>query len=398
MLAHPNPNSNSNSNSNSRQSNSHTHTHTNTNTPGRAQTQTQTQTQTHTHTHTNTNTNTGTGIHTTRTDANTSSRSGKNAGGVVDVSPSTQLPLVMLLDLDGTLIGRVNLLICEYDLHREAARSRGAGASAAASAAGRALRESFTERLRHGILRPGVKRFVRRVEQMRAELAGSATPIELFVYTASEDAWARFIIPCVEAAIGARFNRPLFVRSHCLVRQGSTELRKSIASLMPRLLRALRPRYPLLLDQGSLADRIVLVDNTSGVLIDPNERARLLVCPTYDYQHVHDVLGRLPAGVLLTRPLLVATVLARHGVGRGPPWAAATAAELASSYYLWLSQAIARTARPNELAQRHDVFWEALRKNVLAIARRSPRATLPAQAVTALQRAGTSALPAQGPA
>jgi len=236
-----------------------------------------------------------------------------------------------------------------------------------------------------------VRKFFRRVEQLRSQAAGSATPIELFVYTASDDGWARFIIPCVEAAIGARFNRPLFMRSHCLTRPGSGELRKSISQLAPKLMRALRPRYPLLLEQGQLADRIMLVDNTPGVLVDPNENARLLVCPTYDYQCVHDVIGRLPVGTITSRPALIATVLARHGVGRASTQQqlhqAASAVGLASAYYQWLALAISRTARPNELAQRHDTFWEALRRNLLALARRSPRATLPAQTVSALQRA-----------
>ena len=332
-------------------------------------------------------------------------RAGPSADADADADargrPSTSLPLVLLLDLDGTLIGRVNMLIAEYDLHREVARAEGAGAAAAAAAAGRALRESFVTRLKHGLLRPGVRRFVRRVEQLRAE-GGATTPIELFVYTASDDPWARFIIPCVEAAIGARFNRPLFMRSHCLVRTGTNELRKSVAALLPRLLRSLRPRYPLLLSQAELAERVVLVDNTPGVLADPREQARLLICPTYEYNPVFDVLGRLPPGAILTRPALVAVVLARHGIGRQVGTASASArgagpVAMLSAYYQWLSTALSRTQRPNELAQRNDVFWEALRRHVSALARRTHRATLPAHAVAALQHAAAVAAASTAP-
>jgi hypothetical protein len=358
-----------------------------------------------THAHTSSTNTSSTRTH-TRTHTHTTHRATDADGAAAG---TTRLPLVLLLDLDGTLIGRVNLLICEYDLHREAARAEGASAAGAAAAAGRALRESFAARLRHGILRPGVRRFVRKLEQLRGD--AGATPVELFLYTASDDAWARFLVPCVEAAIGARFNRPLFVRSHCVLVPpagasgigggggggGGGDLRKSIAPLLPKLLRSLRPRYPLLLSASDLADRVVLVDNTAGVMADPRENARLLVCPTYDFQHVHDVLGRLNAETLLSRPALVATVLARHGLqplatqqgqqqqgqgqGQGP-----NPIRLVATYYQWLGGAIARTARSNELAQRHDAFWDALRKQVVALTRRTPRATLPAPAVAALAR------------
>ena len=56
-------------------------------------------------------------------------RAGPSADADADADargrPSTSLPLVLLLDLDGTLIGRVNMLIAEYDLHREVARAEG---------------------------------------------------------------------------------------------------------------------------------------------------------------------------------------------------------------------------------------------------------------------------------
>lgn len=300
-----------------------------------------------------------------------------------------RLPLVLLIDLDGTLIGGVKLLLAEYDMHREAARLAGAETAAATAAkASRTLRESFVTRLQEGgILRPHVRRFARRMEQLCAK--AGATPVELFVYTASEDSWAKFLIPCVEAAIGVRFNRPLFVRSHCV----AGGARKAIAPLLPKIASALRRRYARLAS-SDLVDRVVLIDNTPDIMMDPSERERLIVCPTYSYRHIHDVIGRLPASIPLERPSLIATVLARNDIDLSPHVhqlarhnRPGPSDGVLAAYYHWLSTAIMQSHESNTSSIQSDVFWEAMRRLVSAVARRSVSATLPSDAVKSLRQA-----------
>ena len=128
------------------------------------------------------------------------------------------LPLVMLLDMDGTLVGKVGSVLCEYDLHRTlgaaaapasaAASARPKTASVASPTVHKGLRDAIVARLRYGIIRPHVLEFCR---------GATAIPgVELYVYTASEAWWAAFFVPCIEAALGVRFNRPIFSRDHCV--------------------------------------------------------------------------------------------------------------------------------------------------------------------------------------
>lgn len=253
-----------------------------------------------------------------------------------------QKPLVVLLDLDGTLAGRVTSVLCEYEIYKTVTVSKKSNSFNVP----KHIRESMISRLRYGIIRPHVIDFCRGVAEM-----GSG--IELFVFTASENTWANFFVPCVEAALGVRFNRPIFTRNHCVVKQlpaaapahshapmnggmtkkkdrapsgqapvyyGGVSLLKSITKLRPLIARALRGRYPGLRAPGDLIDRVILVDNTPHVMSDPRESARLVVCPTYDYAYVYDVIAHLPVDVLHSGFAQLVPVLQRNGMFPTGTW------------------------------------------------------------------------------
>ena len=250
-----------------------------------------------------------------------------------------QKPLVVLLDLDGTLVGRVTSVLSEYDIYKTIAPAK--SSSRSSKAVGNApvapnvpkhIRESIISRLRYGIIRPHVIDFCRGVAEMGAG-------IELFVFTASENTWANFFVPCVESALGIRFNRPIFTRNHCVMKQlptpngstigganaknksseaqvfyGGVSILKSIVKLRPMIVRSLRSRYPELRAPGDLVDRVILLDNTPHVMADPRESARLVVCPTYDYVYVYDVLAHLPVDVLHSGFRQLVPILQRNGM------------------------------------------------------------------------------------
>ena len=237
---------------------------------------------------------------------------------------SDQKPLVVLLDLDGTLAGRVTSVLCEYDVYKSMGKPRGMP---------KHVRDSIVSRLRYGIIRPYVIDFCRGVADMGAG-------IELFVFTASENTWANFFIPCMESALGVRFNRPIFTRNHCIINQipmpsgggglpegrkkksdasvpmfmGGVSVLKSISKLRPLIVRSLRGRYPGVRSPEDLVDRVILVDNTPHVMVDSRESKRLVVCPTYDYTYVYDVLAHLPVDVLHAHFVQLVPVLQRNGM------------------------------------------------------------------------------------
>jgi hypothetical protein len=98
--------------------------------------------------------------------------------------------------------------------------------------------------------------------------------IEFFIYTASSDSWAHFLIPhIVNVLFGNQkvINKHYFTRSHC-----NDDGSKSINNVKPYIQKSLKSKYP-----KSTFDHIYLVDN--NIVLKTPEIDRLLYCPSYDY-------------------------------------------------------------------------------------------------------------------
>jgi hypothetical protein len=288
-----------------------------------------------------------------------------SSASAANAPPCRAPPRVLLLDLDGTIVGRVSAIVAEH----EALSLALAGGSAAAT---RMMRASVVDRLKYGTVRPHFDTFCR-----HATAAGSN--VELFLYTASDDRWAAFLVPCLEAAVGVKFNRPIFARKHCVAAGG--ELRKSIARVLPTVFTRLKKKYGLP-NAACLRQRIALIDNTPSVALTDLDATRIVRCPTYDYSYVYDVLGRVDINVMHRRYLRLAAVLERHSLF---PASGAAGALLPSSagalvsragqppasqssmrfqqflqlYYARLSEQLGATLAANRAALR-DTFWLSL--------------------------------------
>lgn len=237
----------------------------------------------------------------------------------------------MLIDLDGTLVGKVGNVVCEYEVARLSGRKEL-----------RAFKESLVARLRYGIIRPHVHAFCKQ----------STPGLELFVYTASDAAWAAFLVPCVEAALGFKFQRPIFTRAHCV----GPENKKSLAGVRPAVFARLRRAYKLL--PSAVRDlNMVLVDNTPDVMADPAEQASLVVCPTYSYAYYYDVLGRVDVDTLHRRFARFVPCLTQVGLFPAAAAAPKSYQEFAAVYYRMLGAALADTYAGNAVALTSDHFW-----------------------------------------
>lgn len=198
--------------------------------------------------------------------------------------------------MDGTLIGRIAPQVCEYEVVSTLQKKKV-----------RQVRAEIVEHLRFGVVRPHLATFLTRVKE--------AVPrTEFFVYTASDDAWAKFLVPCIEEAIGFKFARPIFTRRHCRLSNG--DYKKSIAAVAPHILRRLRPAYAGLV--GARAEDIVrdalLIDNNPVVMRSGEEEDRLVRCGTYNYAYFRDVLAKLEPAVLHARHARLVPLLAAFGL------------------------------------------------------------------------------------
>ena len=174
-------------------------------------------------------------------------------------------PLIMLMDLDGTLQGNISPQLVEYDLINRI-NSLIPSKSSNIKYSLKNLYSDFTS----GLLRPFVQEAI-------SSMKKTHPTIEFYIYTASSDDWAHFILDQINKSFFAKknlINKPYFTRKH-LTEYGV----KSISKIRPIIVHNLRKKYP-----NARFNQIYLIDN--NFVLSPTEMNKLIYCPTYDYKVV----------------------------------------------------------------------------------------------------------------
>ena len=183
------------------------------------------------------------------------------------------LPFVVVLDLDGCIIGDVSSHLAEWVVTQRTPRSMNR------------FHNNLQWSLQQGLLRPEFQVFTDAVKAREG--------IELFVYTASTSDWAKVVIPDIEKVIHFKFNRPLLTREDCLAdRVGNTV--KCIDHIQPKIFKSLKTKYPALTFAHKLNARVCHIDN-SDVL---KQRWAWIRTRTYDYVPAHDPIRNIELSVL----------------------------------------------------------------------------------------------------
>lgn len=261
-------------------------------------------------------------------------------------------PLVLFIDLDGTILGDISHLLAERDV---------VTVFCPGPASMKALRASHVSRMRYGVVRPRLDSFLRRLEQCNKDATGRH--IETFVYTASEPAWAAYVVGIIEIALGFRFNKPVFTRRNCQAMANGT-FQKALTPLLPTVVSSLRRKgYGLTL--AGLEGRVALVDNNPTVIRSAVDRVRLITCPTYNFVQAFDVLRLVDIDVMQAKYELIAQLLASLGMypDTRPP---RSCRHFLRIYYAGLMARLRKTTRAENGAEIRDRFWARLRSAILS--------------------------------
>jgi hypothetical protein len=203
-------------------------------------------------------------------------------------------PLVVMLDLDGTIIGDIRPQITTYDISNQI-KSHGAK-----------LKYTFSDykmKLNGGIIRPSFSEFINRLKK-------DVPFIEFFIYTASEKKWASHIISHIEKACSIKINRPLFTRKDCIVK--GDNLLKSLAKVKPQVLRVLKKKYGIM----DLTNKILIIDN-SPVFIEQDTPYHIL-CKTYNFVYPENLGAIISHEEYCKHQHIIDRILSSHlGVGPG---------------------------------------------------------------------------------
>lgn len=181
------------------------------------------------------------------------------------------IPYIILFDLDGTIVGNVSPLVTEWELLHKNDKKKI-----------KDFKKAVVKKLQNGVMRPHLADFCSMVSR-------HLRYIEFFIYTASDPTWAVFLVSCLEEATGLCFQRPIFTRNNCLLKDG--DFTKSIECVSPLILKKLKSKYKDLTKVSQLKNRICLIDNNE--VLSKGERSKLIKCPTYDYIDNYDIFSRL---------------------------------------------------------------------------------------------------------
>lgn len=198
---------------------------------------------------------------------------------------------IVVLDLDGTLIGDVTPILVEYEILNKITTPTYAKTRA---------RQSLIDAMTYGsLLRRGVKAML-------------GTPgIEFYVYTASETNWAKTVIRAIEQVTNVQVNRPIFTRKDCIV-TNTNEIRKDLSYIKNKISRSIKKKHNL--KQVNLSNSLLFVDNTPDVLLNQSERDLQITCPTYNRAFIPDILSGLPTKKIVDNAALISNLLQMQSV------------------------------------------------------------------------------------
>jgi hypothetical protein len=257
----------------------------------------------------------------------------------------TAPPVVILLDFDGTIVGDVEWFSAEYGFIQEMKR-RIMGLQVKYKS------DYIINDLLRGMIRPHFVEFIKAIKEHNPN-------VEFFIYTASDDDWAKFIIPVIEKRLQLQFPRPIVSRSSCSW-TGSI-FQKSIELVRPKLYKALKRKYKLTKPED--LDNIILIDNNPRSLIERKYQVR---CPTYDFQLPLNICRQIP--VDLMPPKVAEQVLSEaSNVMKGLTLcedAKCSDDNIQHQFHTYIAKAYRQACKINKKEVR-DEYWKRLRKRML---------------------------------
>lgn len=206
---------------------------------------------------------------------------------------SSTIPLIIIIDLDGTIIGDISPQIMTFDLVKN---FKLAGYKFTHDIA------DLRSKLKSGLVRPYFSTFM-------TNLAKSI-PVEFFVYTASEKSWAELVIKNIEATHNIKFNRPIFARQYCVYSEKDREYKKSLSLIRPSIIKFLKRKYHVSFTKHDLQKNIMIIDNSN--VYHSNDQQNLLLCPTYNYRVPENVLTFIKEDQYKKHHMLINNTLNRY--------------------------------------------------------------------------------------
>ena len=256
---------------------------------------------------------------------------------------STSVPLIVLIDIDGALIGDITPQVIEWQFlnhYRKPYLRQYKSVLADVLSSSLLVRRGFTDFIN-----------VLKLENKN---------VEFFIYTASDDKWAKFLIPCIESSVGISFNRPIFTRSNLI------SGKKSIKGCMNQIIKTLQKKGYMLTSSVKNLDKLfknsLLIDNNFTLIDD--EKDNLIKIPTYEYVLYHDVLRFIPVKCIQENMESIVDLLSVHNMYPKDKKKTTCIEDFYMSYYNKMAENAALTLSSSRKMSK-DKVWPTILKELL---------------------------------
>jgi hypothetical protein len=258
------------------------------------------------------------------------------------------LPIIFILDWDGTIIGKCDFQSHQYTLHNSMKN------------------HGFKPLKQHQIppafypnaklVRPGFASFVKGISKAYPDA-------QFFIYTASERRWANQEITWMEKTHGIQMNRPIFTRDDCTPDTVGNH-RKSIAKIFPRIMKSISKEYPLTSAQRLyvLEKQLIIIDNNA---VYTDRMDKLLLCPDYNYCVFENLLHGIPLDAR-KHPVIQQTILSliNQGYLCSLPNDHDDGMRQLAKQYTWLASKCKAISDINTTYENDD-FWKFLKLAII---------------------------------
>lgn len=173
------------------------------------------------------------------------------------------LELIIILDLDGTIIGNCCFQADLYNLQliQKINKIKLINTNS--------LQKSYSSNSK--LIRPFFIYFYKKVKYLYPNS-------HIYIYTASEKKWAYKEIEYIEKNLQIKFNRPIFTRDECVL-NSNNEYKKLVKKILPKIKKNLH-------DKDNIEDKLLIIDNNNTFIDYLNN---FILCNTYDYIYYLDL-------------------------------------------------------------------------------------------------------------
>lgn len=264
----------------------------------------------------------------------------------------TKLPLIIIFDLDKTLIGNSNSftykqsLFSAIDVSNKASKLSKKYKFKALS-----YKQVLGNKLE--ILRPFVIDFFKEIEERYKD-------VEFFVYSAGTKQYVEGIIEWIEEKLSSshvaiKFNRPIYSRESTVSVDRSYN--KSIKLYFHEdIVPCLNKKYPDLNDSKTtdfvLKNRVLFIDDRDDVLWDKD--INFIQCPEYNFSDFEDITFGIDKEILQEK--VITTFLDRNNYPYFKEPSDVIEYERNMQYHIWMAENYQKYVATNKIAINDDFF------------------------------------------